>query len=249
MRKFYIMFSFVMCAVAILSAQNFYFEVGAGIGTASTEYGIGYKDSSLNTNWDGETWSEFESMHGIPLTKSGQGLDLGAKIGYGELFGLPLYLVGDLSWTRGNTWTISQESGYSDDSYSELLRTNAETKINHLFFGPGLVFYPTNNFQVAASVGMVNTTVALKLSLEERFHEVGYAPERYRFSFSYKDSGVGLGFNLSAAVDIGDSSGFLLGGKYSYYNNDVELNIEGLKTNFDVSASYVGLFLNYRFRG
>ena len=253
MKRFYLLFAIIVCVVLTLSAQGFYFEFGGGAGMSSTEYAVGYEENSSGGGWYW-SYSESRSVKGVPLTKSGIGYDIGAKAGFGELFGLPFYLVGEVSWTKGNTWKLSQEYSYYESEpsydwfYSNSGKSVAETDISHLFFGPGFVFYPSNNFQVAASIGLVNTTIEVDISEESIYQENNYGPIRRSFSMSKKESGLGFGFNLSGAIDIGDNSGFLLGGKFSFINNEVDLSMMDIKGNFDVSATYVGLFLKYRFK-
>jgi len=252
MKRFFLTSAITVCAVFALVAQNFYFEVGGGMGMASTEYTIGYQEGNTVIDW-AYSQEETYSFKGIPLTKSGIGLDIGAKIGYGELFGLPLYLVGETSWTRGHTWKITEKNSFVEieDDGSFFIgeeKTAAETKINHVFFGPGLVFYPSNNFQVAASIGIVRTGIELEISEKAKYIESGNSSEGYFYSMTRKGNGIGFGFNLSGAIDIGNSSGILLGGKFSFINNEVELKMMNLKTNIDVSATYVGLFLKYRLK-
>ena len=253
MKQVYLTFILLISAVISMSAQNFYFEMGGGSGKSSTEYGLGTESREEYFGWN-STYLYTSSSTGIPLTKSGIGHDLGAKVGFGDMFGMPFYLVGEISWTNGNTWTVSQDYSYSyispeygTEFESEKEETNIS--INHLFFGPGFLFYPTNNFQVGASIGLVNSSVEVDV-FNEYIYQSSY-DDTYKesMSMSEKESGLGFGFNLSAAIDIGQVSGFLIGGKFSYINNEISIELPDMKLNLDVSATYVGLFLKYRFRG
>ena len=226
-----------VCAAVAISAQGLYLDAGGGLGMASTEYW-----AEISSGNDAYGWSEI-----MPLFfKTGFGYDVGGKIGYGPFPRMPLYVIGDVSWTVGS----SSKQGYEDIWNNNYEKAFSEFSINHLFFGPGFVFYPTESFQFSGSIGLVNSNLEIKDTYE--YHST-WGSDSY--SYTIQESGIGLGFNLSGAIDLGGKSGLLLGGKWSYFGSEVDYEFKDHefysdhKVKIDVSTFYFGLFVKYRLRG
>ena len=230
--KRFLLFILCVCAAISMSAQGLYIDAGGGFGMSSTNYSLEFIE-------DG--WTEYTT--GV-LTNSGTGYDIGVKAGYGFFRGMPLYLVGDVFWTKESVY----KNLYHNNGFGGSIKGTIDIFVDHWFFGPGFVFYPVDNFQFAASIGLVNTDITRKEKIERQHGD---------FVESYKEkesnNGIGYGFNLSSAVDFGGKSGFLIGGKFSYLDNSVEFKtVEedySYKNTLDVSSFYMGIFVKYRFRG
>jgi len=225
MKLNYLFFLIVLFAFTALSAQGFYFDVGGGFGRAAT------------------TWTEQELGYPMPpYSKVGIGYDVGGKIGHSPFTELPLYFVADFAWTLSSSWEYKYEYiWYSPPVYKE----SSELTANHMFIGPGIVYYPTTVFQFSASLGVVNT-VSKQLYSYERI----YPDHTEGTSSTITASNFGFGFNLSGAFDLGNKTGFLIGSKLSVIDNRVEFKDEDLYIDqkMDLSTTYVGLFVKYRIK-
>ena len=236
-KNLFIIVLFLFAAVTV-SAQGLYLDAGGGLGMASTEYWAEISSSYSDDGTRTSMWPLF--------VKTGFGYDVGGKIGYGPFPRMPLYIVGDISWTIGS----SSKQGLEDTANNYYRKTYSEQSVNHLFFGPGFVFYPIENFQFSASIGLVNAYLEIKDT-----DVFSYTLSSESHSYTTKESGIGFGFNLSAAIDLGGKSGLLLGGKWSYIESDIDFEYKDhdfysdQKVKFDFSTFYFGLFVKYRFRG
>ena len=114
MKRFTITIALVLCAAAMLSAQGLYLDLGGGLGNSSTDY----KFEVDRVNF---TYSE-----------SGMGFDLGGKVGYGPTPNLPLFFIGEVSYTQGKT--------YEETHSNEYQKSKLEFEVEHLFFGPGIIY-------------------------------------------------------------------------------------------------------------
>jgi len=256
MKRFMLLIVF-SCVFLILVAQGLYFEAGGGIGMSTNQYEVGISSTSTDY-YSGYgysyLYSSSESQSGMPYSRSGFGMDFGGKIGYGELLGLPMYLVGEVFWIRSNTWQYKDEttesysyiSGNNQGRETYTYKRNVDLDISHLFFGPGIVYYPTPNFQFATSVGLVNTNVSAKFTDEEVYQEGDWS-DNEKLSLTQSESGIGFGLTFSGAVELGNS-GLMLGAKYSYLNNQIDFEVYRDKLKLDISSSYVGLFAKYRIK-
>ena len=227
-----------LCAGAFLSAQGIYFDVGGGFGMTSTYVGGGASGGELPYSWS----VDFESL---PLGPK-LGFDVSGKVGFAPISRLPLYVVGEISWSLPYKHEVKDE--YTNPPYIE--KYSYDMSVNHLFFGPGFVFYPTNSFQFSGSIGLVNTTFEHNNS-EVYFYSLG----NIHYNSNLKDSGIGFGFNLSGAIDLGSQSGFLLGGKLSYIDSEVDITVRNNEywgdqnRTYSISTFHFGLFMKYRFKG
>jgi len=166
------------------------------------------------------------------------GLDISGKVGYGS-FDLPLYFVGEVSWNKSHTKVNGNKDGFDT-----------------IFIGPGIVYYPSADIQVATSIGAVYTLMSHAIDfniVDANNNIIAYKP-------SSSGANVGFGFNLSGGVDVDyGASGLLVGGKFSYSGVD-NLKVKNLwgTGNTETGAPYfinsqstvyVGIFLKYRFKG
>jgi hypothetical protein len=105
--------------------------------------------------------------------------------------------------------------------------SSAYIQFNSYIIGPGIIFYPIPLIQLGASIGY--SWVSNDTDLSWRRYLV--------------DSDSGFAWNISAAVDFGKSNhGFLIGIKYFYANNTLEI------TNAEQKESMVGVFIKYAYR-
>ena len=221
MKRLFLFLTFVLCAVVMLSAQGLYLEVGGGWGVSSTDY-------------------KPKDYGSLVFTDSDKVNYLGGKIGYRPIKTLPLYLVGEVSWTQGATYEDKEFIQYGDSVSID----NYELRVNHMFFAPGVVYYPTSFLQVAGSFGLINSEL-----------EYIETTDVFRSSLKLSDSNLGYGFNLSAAYDLGNKHGLLIGGKMSYFSNRATLeteifeDLDSYTIKIDNTTFYTGLFIKYRFRG
>jgi len=219
------------------SAQGFYFDIGGGAGMTASDY-----------FYDGEnTYPEYSRDTRYVSIPRDFGFDASVKVGFGPL-DIPLFFVGEAAWIRSNTFNDYQE--YRDSVTHVIHQYMDTTDVNHIFLGPGLVFYPHDNFQIATSFGVVNTNFSL--THKEQL------PEDY--TLKYSKNGLGYGFNISGAMDLGDfkyTSGLLIGGKFSYSSaKDLEITDTFTSGGVDYTYSdkysptttYIGLFIKYRSR-
>jgi len=107
-----------------VSAQKFYFDIGAG-------FAINAMDTSEGIFFSGTTVDAFSSYSSF----SAIGSDIGIKIGFGPLGNVPIYIVGDF-----NTNILFNNS--EDRNYTA----------NNL--GLGVIFYPLPLVQLGASFGV-----------------------------------------------------------------------------------------------
>ena len=251
MKRTNILVVFFLCVVLSLSAQGLYVEGGIGTGVMITDYTIDvlYSESG---NWG---FLKMNETHPNWATVIGNGLDIGGKLGFGPINGLPLYLVGDIAFQQGKNYKSKFNTDFFDDWGYGFEKGYRELILSHLFFGTGFVFYPTQNFQFAGSIGLASTNLEWKSSYEyfEYIHSDSSILEDYD-SFNKSKSSIGFGFNISTALDVGNNHGFLIGGKLSYINNDVHLDLSREEFNFseiirfDISTFHFGLFVRYRIR-
>lgn len=115
-------------------AQGIYFDIGIGAGGATTTI-------------DGEDVSD---SFGSTVTDAAA--ELGFKLGYGPIAGIPVYIVGEVSGIGHR---------FSDD-YNYI-------QFNSYLFGPGLVFYPLPFLQIGGSFGF--STVANQTDLPTSFYD------------------------------------------------------------------------------
>jgi len=172
------------------------------------------------------------------LYPRGLGFDLSGKAGYGP-FDIPLFFVGDVSWN----WSQNKVARFTDD-------------IDNIFFGPGVVYYPSNYIQLATSIGFVYTI----LNSVPEYEVTNSHGEQFGPDTSNTGSNIGFGFNLSSAIDFGNkTSGLLVGGKFSYSSVD-DLKVKDYRYGtghiesrdeliYSLSTVYVGIFIKYRFTG
>jgi len=226
---------FLLYITTVLMAQGLYYDIGGGWGMTSNDTQIDYY------------YDYFTTDEHYPR---GIGFELGGKIGYNP-FDIPLYLVGDISWIKGNPYEIVSEN-YSGGHH--LYDWIHSSDISHLFFGPGIVYYPTDHLQLATSIGMVYTSMS-RTDTAKIYDQNGYLAEEMAIGTS-SGAKFGFGFNISSAVDFGgDDRGLLIGGKFSFasakdleqiYYSGVMDDIVYFK--YSPSTVYIGLFIKYRFK-
>jgi hypothetical protein len=120
MKKFLIVLVLLGAGFSV-SAQGFYFDIGIGGGMARTKVDeIDVLDLFKLIDPD------FKSL----------AADVGFKIGYGPIAGIPLYVVFDFDGTGDRL--------YNDSDWIQF---------NSYLLGPGLVFYPIRFMQIASSFG------------------------------------------------------------------------------------------------
>jgi len=217
MKQFILSFVFLYVTTVIM-AQGIYWDIGGGFGMSSNDAQVKYSDAY-------GTSSDINYPRGL-------GFDFGGKAGYGP-FELPLYLVGEVSWTLCNTF----EQSYGNRKYTR--------DLSHIFAGPGIVYYPSEYIQVATSIGIVHTIMDHSV----KGHMTDQNGNITAISSSDTGTNLGFGFNLSSAIDFGsNTSGFLLGGKFSYYDtDDLEIGTTSYGGQYSLSTVYVGIFVKYRF--
>jgi len=222
----------------LLLGQGLYWDIGGGMGMSSNEAQIKYHNESNILSFNQQTTDEYYPR--------GIGYEIDSKIGYG-FFDLPLYITADVAWLKSNTYEAKWSADYTRNLY-------------HIFFGTGVVYYPTDDIQVATSAGM--TYPVMSHSYKSR-NMTDYNGNLIDYSASTTGSALGFGFNMSSAVDFGsDSSGFLVGALFSYYSvKDLEIDdvryvntgtTETLRSGIEkytLSTVYVGLFVKYRLKG
>jgi len=222
--------------VAVLSAEShgLYFDIGGGIGTATNNFLI---TKERKDNYNAETIPK--ETHYVPQS-SGLGFEVDTRLGYGP-FSYPLFLLGEVTLQRSNPF--EEMTALNNNT----LKTT--TELNQLFAGPGIAFYPTQDFQVATSVGAVYTNLKLKKT-EPNIDNTELETKKYSVF------GLGYGFNLSAALDLGSqtyTAGLILGAKFSYTNTPnitfKEYSSDYTDTmKYSPATTYVGIFLKYRSR-
>ena len=224
----------VISSATFLSAQGFYIDAGVGLGMSDTAYKPDMIESEFGLGF----------MNEVKM-----GFDTSIKAGYGPFSTLPMFFVGEFGITRGATWEEKYEARWNGGYEKGSITISG----NHLFLGPGIVFYPVEKIQLAGSFGMVQST--LKFEYSDEYWESSFSE---KYSFSASESGIGYGYNLSGAYDIGGQSGVLIGAKVSYakanvieftdrYVEDGEIITDKFK--FDTSNLFFGMFVKYRFKG
>jgi len=258
----------LVCVTTMLTAQ-LYFDIGGGMGMTSIDVLETYEYSEAPVYGSGTIDSESGSDYWTYPRSTA--FDLGGKVGYNP-FSMPLYLVMDVSWSRSNTLEMSHSDTYQQiNNYGQVTNgqsysSNYTMDLNQFFFGPGFVYYPREDFQLAASFGCTLTSMTIERSYS-RTDYYGTSQPPVTISSPTRelsDTGLGYGFNLSSAIDIGSgNSGLLIGGKFQYTKaSDLEVYDENEtgyngstiyssheSVKFSPSVVYVGLFLKYSFRG
>ena len=79
MKKLVVVINMLLSSTFFLFSQGLYFDIGIGIGKATTEF-------------DG---TDFSDLMDSSVTEIG--VDLGLKIGYGPIGDVPIYIIGDIS--------------------------------------------------------------------------------------------------------------------------------------------------------
>jgi hypothetical protein len=137
-------------------------------------------------------------------------VSLGLKAGYGPFGSVPLYLVGAFNGMGHRL--------YDGGSYIQF---------NSYMIGPGLIFYPGKNLQLAADLGFSWTGNTTNVD--------GY--------YVYNSAHAGFAWDISAAVDVGsDSNGCLIG--LRYFGSSNTLKTSGAK---ELSSSLT-FFIRYAHR-
>ncbi len=166
-------------------------------------FDIGLGLGKATTEVDGQNMSD---LFGSSVKENG--VDLSLKAGYGPFGSVPIYVVGELGGI-GHRF---------EDSYNYV-------QFNSYLVGPGVIFYPTPLFQLAASVGY------------------SYTNNQTDLPTTFYQSTGGYAGNVSAAFDWGDGdNGLLLGLKYFFAKNTLE--VSGAEEN----ASEFSLFVKWAYR-
>ena len=201
MKKIIISAALILCSLPVF-AQGLYFDIGLGFGKGWTTIG-GEKPITGNPS---------------ELT-----MDMGLKLGYGPIGGIPLYIVGE---TGGMAHRYEGKEMYTGK--------NAHAQFNSYIFGPGVIYYPTPLIQLGVSVGFSWIANSTNLPFPASEYE----------NFKSKS---GYAYNIYAAVDLGESNhGCLLGMKYFYAKNKIEYHGESL--GIDQKQSMLALFIKYAYR-
>jgi hypothetical protein len=149
----------------------------------------------------------------------GLGLEFGIKVGYGPILGLPIYAVGVAGGLAHLAFDFDERG---EDSSFEM------TFIGTTLFGPGLIFYPIRNLQLAASIGYSYVTI-------------NWAEASAWGEHSGSESGNGVAWDLSAAIDLGTRNhGLLIGLRYFGSATTV--------AGSDVNQWFIGCFARYSFK-
>jgi hypothetical protein len=173
MKKTY--FSVLLFSLFSISvfAQGLYFDIGLGIGLPVTEI-------------DGTNVS---SSMGSSVTEVG--VELGCKLGYGPIAGIPLYVVCELSGI-GHRF---------EDSYNYL-------QFNSYLIGPGVIFYPIPLIQLGVSAGYSFVANDTDLPVYMYESEYGYGGNvSVAFDLGNDYHACLLGLKYSIAINTLETSG------------------------------------------
>jgi hypothetical protein len=140
MRKYLIIGTLLFVLPVLIFAQGLYFDIGLGLGSAVTEL-------------DGNDVAD-----GIGTGADEMAVDIGFKLGYGPIAGIPLYIAGTVEGI-GHRF-------YDDYNYIQF---------NSYLIGPSLIFYPVPLLQIAGSVGHSFVANDSDLGIDFYDSESGYA--------------------------------------------------------------------------
>ncbi|GMO46970.1 MAG: hypothetical protein Ta2G_02260 [Termitinemataceae bacterium] len=123
-------------------------------------------------------------------------LNAGFKMGMGPSDSLPLFIVGEFDW--------NVHIGKLDGNNS---------MINSFFVGPGAIFYPSDNLQLAASLGLdvgisdayfgFGGNLSIAGDLGKQYNGVIKGPDRNgHYMKKYSANGVLIGLNLFASTEL-----------------------------------------------
>ncbi|MDC7242338.1 MAG: hypothetical protein PQJ50_18435 [Spirochaetales bacterium] len=130
--------------------------------------------------------------------------EAGLKLGWGPVFDIPLYITGEFE---------ALAHRFFDDIYYY--------QYNSFLIGPGVVFYPIDLLQLAATLGYSFTG---QFSNIETPTTMGWR---------------GMGLNISAAADLGSGfHGLLLGLKYTMISNTLESSAKEKQHLFSLFVKY-----------
>ena len=147
-----------------------------------------YFDAGIGFGNGKTSWNYYNLSKGFPPQLTDLGIEAGGKIGIAPKRKMPLFLVMDLDWT-GHRFI---------DDYGEYIQYSS------VLFGPGLVYYPKDSLQLAATAG------------------ISVASYKESWTDAKKSYEGGVGWSTSAALDIGGKKkGTLLGVKYLTTFNDI----------------------------
>jgi len=145
-------------------------------------------------------------------------VEVGIKVGYGPFGGMPLYFVGELEG-MGHRFSFTNSISGRKGYY----------QYNTYLIGPGFLYYPMPRFQLAASVGYSFTS-----DLSDRINE--------------NSLGNGIGYNASAAVELGsESHGVLIGVKFFNAHNFFSQSIALIDRDYHQNSMFIGAFMRYTF--
>jgi len=242
--------------VSILQAEalGFYMDFGGGVGMASNDLFYS-REYTYNFTQGG---TEYKKEKGFQAYPSDFAFQASTKMGYSP-FSFPLYLVADVDYLK----TTLYDSDYIFDDSSSYQHINSSTQLQQIFAGPGIVFFPASDFQMATSVGVVFTNLYMKYT--EKFtkstESQANIPEPIDYTISL--NGIGYGFNASASMDLGSmfyTAGLMVGVKFQYAKagaiKEIKLETAYSDADYDFSSkeiyspstTYVGIFLKYRSR-
>ncbi|MCL2185557.1 MAG: porin family protein [Treponema sp.] len=173
MKKFLILGFLIAIALTSVNAQGLYFDAGIGVGLPTT------KLSGTKVSFSSANFTEI-------------GYDLGLKVGFGPIVGLPLYAVGAFGFTGHR---------FSDSA-------NDHITFNSFLLGGGVIFYPIPLIQVAGSIGysfVANDTSIPGFTFYKS--EGGFAYEvSVAADLGFGNSGILLGAKYFGAINTLETS-------------------------------------------
>ncbi|ORC29892.1 hypothetical protein B4O97_18740 [Marispirochaeta aestuarii] len=153
-------------------SQGLYFDIGFGLGSATTEIDGEDVGDSLGSGVDEV------------------GVDLGLKVGYGPIAGMPLYIAGTL-----------EGIGHRFDDGTNYIQFNS------YLLGPSLIVYPIPLIQIAGSIG--HSWVSNQSDLPISFHdsESGFAGDlSVALDLGQKNHGFLLGLKYFTSTNTLETS-------------------------------------------
>jgi hypothetical protein len=153
-------------------SQGLYFDVGFGLGSATTEIDGDDVGDSLGSGVDEVA------------------IDMGLKVGYGPIAGMPLYIAGTL-----------EGIGHRFDDGTNYIQFNS------YLLGPGIIVYPTPLIQIAGSVGYSWVSNQSDLPISFYDSESGYAGDiSVALDFGQRNHGFLVGLKYFTSTNTLETS-------------------------------------------
>jgi hypothetical protein len=209
------------------ASEAIYFDAG---------FGGGLSWSSISGK-DAKEWLNANSSDNTAV-------DLGFKLGGGLIKGLPFYFVGEVIYAWANTYQVPSYFIISDGPDFSIEEKKEPIRFEFILVGPGVVYYPMEKLQLAATFGGVYAIFTSGKS-REFSTTLGYG---YNLSTAWE---FAIGQNRNDAIIVGArwmQTFTNVGVHYIYHSDGYSLFGGATAENYQLDQHSLGLFVKYAYK-